>query len=80
MGIKILIGDTTIESKKFTNLIFIESLRGEEKFCRYGRSQSIQTFSKFLILIYTCGDGFEIGSFNLVNAVLFGWTAGWVGG
>ena len=60
MANKVLMGDTNVESKKFTNLIFIESLPEEEKVCRYLRSQSTQTFSCDLILIYPRGDGCKI--------------------
>ena len=44
MASKVLMGDINVESKNFTNLIFIESLSEEEKVCRYGRSQLIKNF------------------------------------
>ena len=50
----------TLESNNFDNLIFTESLSEEVKLCRYGRSQSTQTFSYDLILIYPCVDDCKI--------------------
>ena len=60
MASKVLMGDINVESKNFTNLIFIESLSEEDKVCRYGRSHSTQTFSCDQILIFSRGDGCKI--------------------
>ena len=60
MANKVIMGDTNVESKNFTNLIFIENVSEEEKVCRYGCNQSIQTFSWNLILIYPRGGGCKI--------------------